>query len=170
MAKPKNTSPNPLKNVPTEKSKDEEGFTFHEQRRTDGWYRPDTGAAAIGALLGRRVKTGGQKGAYYQIELTAPCIAINADKETVTLEPGQVLGVDERRALAEMGAWCKEGKPCIVYVKALEKVEINESQTFWRHKLGRRQPKGNEPRIAPVSIGRLPPAEKEEVADEDVPF
>ncbi len=145
-----------------------EGFTPVNSARGDGWYKPETGEAVFGELLGRfkkRKSLNNQEAWYYQVLLEKPVAGCSTkvDDETVEvdLEPGQVVNLDERSALEELSVLTESGKRWRVYARAVAKRPIpGTAQTFWEFAVGKQEiiPGKNEPKVkratpAPAALG-----------------
>ncbi len=108
------------------------------------WHRPEVGATVEGVLLARHKRKKGP-GYFYQLKLVKPTLAVRKDgetkeTETVELEPGEVICVDERAALKDLVHLTKD-KPGSwqVFLRCIEKVDIDNGQTFWRYSVGKKR-------------------------------
>lgn len=111
-----------------------EGFDDVTPSNEIHWALKEEGAIVQGILV-KRVSLKENR-ALYEVKLTKSCKALNADKETVMLQPGQVVSLDETydlRCLAEFRYGMVE-----IYVKFLGKIKLDNGNTKWELKVGKR--------------------------------
>jgi len=134
-----------------------EGFETVASARGDGWYIKEAGNQIWGELLGRFRKRKSLNDAdsfFYQIMIEKPVRASRKEEEEtieVTLEPGQIVNVDETSSLQDLAPLIESGKRWRVVIEAIDKVKIpGTAQTFWRFKIGKQAiTPQNEPRVKP---------------------
>lgn len=135
-----------------------EGFETVASARGDGWYIKEAGNQIWGELLGRFRKRKSLNDAdsfFYQIMIEKPVRASRKEEEEtieVTLEPGQIVNVDETSSLQDLAPLLIESsKRWRVVIEAIDKVKIpGTAQTFWRFKIGKQAiTSANEPRVKP---------------------
>ena len=119
-----------------------EGFTSVIAERANNWFKPEISGAVIGTLKGRFHMTGnkGKVRYYYQIQLSKPCVAMTTEDDQpteVTLEPGDLINVDERKDLEGLAAAAADStKEYVVFIQAIEKIKLDSGNTFWRFAAG----------------------------------
>jgi len=114
-----------------------EGFRSVVAERAAGFYRPTSGVPVQGVLLSRQSKKAkdGKAKWYYQIRLTEPCVGILKKEDgEIELEAGQILNVDESKALEVLSEHVNQGKA--VFLAPEEKVPLENGQSFWRYQVG----------------------------------
>jgi len=97
-----------------------------DRSQIDGWYSLQSMAPVHGTVLGREKRFDDQ-GYIIKIKLEQPCPALKKGGREVTLSQGNVLAVDERHQLKEVGE--SVGKE--VYFVPTEQVEIKGGKTMW---------------------------------------
>lgn len=126
-----------------------EGFIAVSALDIDGYFEPQEGAVVRGILIGRfeRTKPGpdGKLGHYYQIRLSQMCTAAverekdeNDEKIPATLMPGQILFMDERKAIEGLKEWADSGRDIEVFVSCGAKIKLDGGKTFWKMNCGAR--------------------------------
>ena len=119
-----------------------EGFTSVIAERANNWFKPEISGPVIGTLKGRFHMTGnkGKVRYYYQVELHKPCVAMTTEDDNpveVTLEPGDLINVDERKDLEGLAqAAADSTKEYVVFIQAIEKIKLDSGNTFWRFAAG----------------------------------
>lgn len=144
MAKAK--SQRPEKNGTPEDTEDlPEGFAPIDVSGDQAWFKPHEGAVIVGELVGRimrkKANRDGKKGWFYQIRLDNSPMAYKGskkrgDREEVRLDPGEVINVDERAALENLSQYVGTDKRYTVYIKYIEKIDLEDGNTFWRTTVG----------------------------------
>ena len=116
-----------------------EGYENAQAERSSFWYSPDMRSPLEGLLLGRFPRTKGN-GYYYQIRAVKSCDvvqSIEGESVEAVANPGQIVNVDERKALECFQA-CLD-VPHMVFVQSEEKITLDNGQSFWRFRLGKRR-------------------------------
>ena len=138
-----------------------ESVTPDDADRT--WLRKTAGCVVHGVLKGRYKKP--KRGYFYQIMLLSPAPAIKGrgeEAESFEAERGSTLNVDESTALEVLAPFCEDGGRYEVYIRFLEKIELEGGNSFWRTQVGKKV-------LSPPT--RSVPKKKEEDEDmSDVPF
>ena len=115
-----------LKNIP-------DGFDIMAGRElADGWAMKDKGNTIQGRLVGRF--TMGDDRAFYQVKLDKPCKAITGRGEEtveVVLQPGNLVNVDESKAMDDLRKYCENGGTYDVWIMYGEKQKLEGGNTFW---------------------------------------
>lgn len=154
-----------------------DGFTSANPIGEGIWWKPKTGEVVRGKMLGvfqrNKVNKQGKRGWFFQIELTAPANGVKGrkdEKEEVEAKPGDIISVDMREGLKGLYPIAKDaGAKYEVYIKAVEKIDLDEGNTFWRFAVGHRVISGK-----PNPTAVVPEEPKGERApygaDEDIPF
>lgn len=106
------------------------------------WFTPKKGAAMQGILLGRYARRDKPTQFYYQIRLTRPCEFVkNAKGESVELDRGAVVMLDEREGLRDLEPLTRRDPShgsMEVVVKSVEKIKTRSGNSFWRWAVGSR--------------------------------
>ena len=117
-----------------------DGFKRVTSLRPDGYFSPGNGLICQGVLLGRfkrHDKKRDKDEFFYQVRLTMPIGAKDADGKAINLEPGKILQIDERMALTDLQSWVsKEGGPWEVFIRVREKLDLDGGKTFWPMDIG----------------------------------
>jgi hypothetical protein len=125
----------------------------------DGWAKKEKGNIICGRLLGRHAMEDDR--AFYQVELSYPCKAFQGkgdDTQEVTLQKGDVVNIDESKAVQGMRKYIQfmdHGGVYDVWIKYGEKQKLDGGNTFW--------PIENGPRLKEVKKPKM-------VQKDDVPF
>lgn len=102
-----------------------------------GWYKPESKSVVYGKIVGAIGISQEERGvvsvrSVVLIELERACDAI-MDKEEITMDPGQVLGLSVSAKLTELLHYV-EGNG-VVYIKPLEKVALKGGRSMWKFKV-----------------------------------
>lgn len=162
------------------------GFTTKVGRaRGDGWVVKKPGAVVQGRLLGRYLmkakSSNGDPRAYYQVKLSVPVEALYTPGEEdddyevgeddrvkrieVTLEPGQILNVDEITALKDLSPYTRDGGVYNVWFQYIK--QDPKLRNFWRIE---------GPALEPVRAPKHAPTPEangrssQPVGDDEIPF
>jgi len=171
------------------------GFDVRVGReRGDGWLAKTPGQVITGRLLGRfrmkgQMNDDGTERVFYQIKLGKGCsygaggdskpgvranqTDENKEKHEVILQEGQILNVDEHKALEEMSPFTRDGGIYDVWFKYVRESPIpgKGNRTFWEVKgpmLKTIQPAKHAPRADVVAPAKS--SQATEVAEDDIPF
>lgn len=164
------------------------------RERGDGWLLKSEGQVVQGRLLGRFYMKGQQNDdgttrVFYQIKLDKGCIYMkngeriegvranftdpeSKEKSEVILKPGQILNVDEHKALEDLSPFTRDGGTYDVWFKYLRESPIpgRGNRTFWELK---------GPHIKTISQAKHAPrpdvaptagAKSADVEESDIPF
>jgi len=163
------------------------------RERGDGWLTKSAGQVVTGRLLGRHTMKGqvnddGTFRTFYQIKIAKESCFIDSngksqpgvkaifqdedkEKHEVILSEGQILNVDEHKALEELSPYTRDGGVYDVWFKYISEDKLPRSgrrnATFWRLKgpfLKTLRPAKYAPR--PAESNRAAP----EIAEDDIPF
>jgi len=142
------------KNVDISKKSDApDGFDISAGRvLADGWAIKEKDNVICGRLLGRNSMNDDR--AFYQIKLTHSCKALTGkgdDTISVVLQPGNVVNVDESKAMDGMRKYIQymeHGGLYDVWIKYGEKQKLDGGNTFW--------PIVDGPRLKEVKKPKLP--------------
>jgi hypothetical protein len=133
-----------------------DGFDINVGRQmADGWARKGKGFIIQGRLLGR---VSNDDKAYYQVALQKPCFATTGkgdEVQEVTLNEGQIVNVDESKALEDLNKYSSNGGIYDVWIMYGEKQQLPKGGSFW--------PVVNGPRVKMI---KAPPKLK----GDDIPF
>jgi hypothetical protein len=105
--------------------------------RAAGWWAIDEGSWLYGRLRGRYTMAGGQR-AYYQLQVLKASPGCNMvvgkgeEAEEVPIEPGMVVNFDERKSVAALAPHAESDGVFNVFIRALEKVKLDNGNTWWR--------------------------------------
>lgn len=122
-----------------------EGFQPIDVSGDQAWFKPTEGSVVVGELIGRimrkKANRDGKKGWFYQIRLDNSPTAFKGSKkrgtrEEVHLEPGEVINVDERSALENLAQYVGQDKRFTVFIRYIEKIDLEDGNTFWRTAVG----------------------------------
>lgn len=132
------------------------------------WWKPEAGKYVLGRLVGRFPRANG-KGHFYQIKLLKGQSAegiqgSGEDAKTVTVKEGGVLNMDERSAMEALVPYAKSDGVFNVFIHALEKVKLQNGNTWWRLEVKVQTVK---PPTHPLQNEM---AEREQVDDMGLPF
>ncbi len=94
------------------------------------------GAIVRGVLVGYMHKKGLMKANAFQIKLTMPCMVSEktekgAKASTRTAQPGEVVSVDDSKALEDLRKFTADGGRYEVYIKYIEQQPLANGQSFW---------------------------------------
>lgn len=138
-----------------------EGFIPVNSQGGGAWFKPEDGETILGELLGRfkrKKSLNAEKEAFfYQIMVEKPITAhkkVEDESVEVTLQPGEIINMDERSAVEDLASLVESGKRWRVYVEPLDKVPVpGTAQTVWRFNVGKQEiiPGKNEPKVKPAS-------------------
>jgi len=186
--------------VDKDKRQDEEvpaGFNQRVGReRGDGWLSKSEGQVIQGRLLGRftmkgQVNDDGTFRVFYQIKLDKGCSYVkegtrfdgvranitddNKEKREVILTAGQVLNVDEHKALEDLSPFTRDGGVYDVWFKYVRESKLpgRGNRTFWELKgpnIKTIEPAKYAPRPEPEVRASRSSAPSEEVEEKDIPF
>jgi hypothetical protein len=162
------------------------------RERGDGWLAKSAGQVVTGRLLGRHVMKGqvnddGTFRTFYQIKIGKESSFLDSsnkihpgvkaifqdedkEKHEVILIEGQILNVDEHKALEELAPYTRDGGVYDVWFKYLSEDKLTRGRrnaTFWRLKgpfLKTLRPAKYAPR--PAESNRATP----EIGEDDIPF
>ena len=106
------------------------GFTNQTRRQADGWAKVEAGLIIHGKKVGDFQRDDdGEVQRTVLLELKAPCKAVDSDKQEVTLEPGQVVGVDVKGAIRDLFNYANGTEVFLIYKG---KISIKGGrQTMW---------------------------------------
>lgn len=134
-----------------------DGFDITVGRQnSDGWARKGKGFTIQGRII-NRIDQGDDK-AFYQILLHKECFAVTGkgdETKEITLKEGQIVNVDESKALEDLKKYATNGGVYDVWIMYGEKQQLASGGSFW--------PVVNGPRVRMI---KKPPVTK----DGDVPF
>jgi hypothetical protein len=127
-----------------------DGFTPLNVSGQQNWVAKDNGVVVKGILKGRfkRNKIGKNKKEtfFYQIKCTIDGVPAIFDKEEVTLDKGDLVCVDETKALEGLEKLAADTESIYeVYIKYLEKVpnQNDPGTSFWRTAVGYQKLEGD---------------------------
>lgn len=136
-----------------------DGFDISAGRTMgDGWMKKEKDNTVFGRLMGRHEL---DDRAFYQVKLNAPCKATTGKGEEikdVTLQAGQIVNVDESKALQDLKKYARymdHGGVYDVWIKLGDKVKLDGGNTFW--------PVIDGPRLKQIKAPKIP-------KDDGVPF
>ncbi len=129
------------------------------RERGDGWLKKTAGQVIVGRLLGRfgmkgQTNDDGSVRVFYQVQLAEGCKMVKDgkevegvfamwqnpdnkdDKQEVVLTAGQIVNIDEHKALEDLGPYTRNGGIYDVWMKYLAEDPIpgKKNRTFWRMK------------------------------------
>jgi hypothetical protein len=134
-----------------------DGFDIMAGRElADGWAKKEKGNVIQGRLVGRFKM--GEDRFFYQIKLDKETKAITGkgdDTSEVVLKKGQMVNVDESKAMEDLRKYSDNGGVYNVWIMYGEKAKLPDGGSFW--------PIVNGPRVQMV---KSPP----KVAANDIPF
>lgn len=109
----------------------------------DGWVQPSPGLTVAGKLLARKtMTTSNGEGAFFLMELTAPCSVFDDEEEEKEAVAGEKVAVMERQG-TKLLATLAPGTP--VLIKYVDKVKLANGNTWWKTKVAiDKRHKGNE--------------------------
>jgi hypothetical protein len=103
--------------------------------RADGWFQPQPGAWLLGRLLGRFEMNDGER-AFYQVKVQSASAQMMTgkgdDARSVKVEKGNVVAVDERKALEILRPYAESDGIYSVLIQSVSKDEIKGGKSFWR--------------------------------------
>ena len=90
----------------------------------------EPGAIWAGLLIGRYERND-RKGYYYQVRVGAETPAKTSDGEVVMLPAGEVINVDETKALERLAHYAAMDEDFEIWIHCVEKIKVT-SGSFWK--------------------------------------
>lgn len=101
----------------------------------DGFWNEETQKTVQGKVVSiTEMELAGRETLVAVLQLTKKCDAVTGskkEKKTITLEPGQAIGVVIKHKLADMPSFVDN--QCEVQITAKDKIDLNNSNTMWRY-------------------------------------